>query len=509
MPRPRFSLFTRILLWFFLNLAVLGAVLLVFFNLQFRLRPESPLVGGGGNQLENIARLIVVEMQGKPRPERDAILQRYSDRHRVAFLLYENSGQRLAGTETDPPAEVLNRLQPPEQLPPPPEGPGDDRPPAPEGRSPESRPPERMPDDRPVPLPGRGPQGRPLPQHPIFTLKTSNPTRYWMGVRVPFYDAGRAQSLRATLLAASDSITGHGLFFDPKPWLIAVAIVLALSILLWLPFVRGITRAIKQMTAAAEQIAEEHFDARVDERRTDEIGRLGRAINHLAARLAGFIHGQKRFLGDVSHELNSPLGRLQVALGILEERVEPAQRGYVADAQEEVRLMSHLVSELLAYAKAGIKTAAVKLESLPLRPLVERVIAREATAVEIKVEMDDSLTVLAQPELLARALANVIRNAVRYAGDAGPIVVSAIRVEDQVKISVADEGTGVPAESLDKLFDPFYRPESHRARATGGAGLGLAIVKSCVEACQGTVSARNRQPQGFEIVIALKAEPIL
>lgn len=495
MMRLRFSLFTRILLWFFLNLVVLGAVLLLFFNLQFRLRPESPLAGSGGNQVENIARLMVVEMYGKPREERDAILQRYSERHRVTFLLYENSGERLAGKESEPPVEVLNYLKRPGLLSPPPEAP-DNRPPPTEGRL----------DDRPPPPPGARPGNRPDPQHPIFTLKTSTPTRYWVGVRVPFYDTQRAESVRATLLAASDSITGHGLFFDPKPWLIAVVVVLALSILLWLPFVRGITQTVKQMTTAAEQIAEERFDVRVDEQRTDEIGRLGKAINHLAARLSGFVHGQKRFLGDVSHELNSPLGRLQVALGILEERVDPAQRAYVADAQEEVRLMSQLVSELLAYAKAGIKTAAVKLEPVALRSLVEQIISREATAVEINVEMDDSLAVMAQPELLARALANVIRNAVRYAGDAGPIFVSAQRENEQVKISIADGGAGVPPESLDKLFDPFYRPESHRARTTGGAGLGLAIVKSCVEACQGTVSAQNRQPHGFEIVIMLKAD---
>src|SRR6185369_3188825 len=127
------------------------------------------------------------------------------------------------------------------------------------------------------------------------------------------------------------------------------------------------------------------------------------------------------------------------------------------------------------------------------------------TESEIIVEVEDSLAVLAQPELLARALANVIRNAVRYAGEAGPIVVSANREEDQVRITIADSGTGVPAESLDKLFDPFYRPESHRARATGGAGLGLAIVKSCVETCKGVVSARNLQPQGFEVLITLNA----
>src|SRR6185369_166702 len=108
--RPRFSLFTRILLWFFLNLVVLGAVLLLFFNLQFRLRPESPLVGDAGNQIENIARLMMIEMYGKPREERDAIAQRYSDRHQAAFLLYDNSGELLAGKATGAPAEVLEQV---------------------------------------------------------------------------------------------------------------------------------------------------------------------------------------------------------------------------------------------------------------------------------------------------------------------------------------------------------------------------------------------------------------
>ena len=305
--RPRFSLFTRILLWFFLNLVVLGAVLFLFFNLQFRLRPESPLVGDSSNQIENIARLMMIEMYGKTREERDAIAQRYADRHQAAFLLYDNSGELLAGKATGAPAAVLEQVMRSPNQPPPGNRP-DNRPPPPPGRL----------DDRPPP-PINGQGGNPpLPQHPpIFTLKTSNPTLYWMGVRIPFFDKDRGESRRTTLLISSDSITGHGLFFNPKPWLIAAAIVLALSILLWLPFVRIITHAIKQMTTAAEQIAEEHFDTRVDEHRTDEIGRLGKAINHLAARLSGFVHGQKRFLGDVSHELNSPLGRLQVALGIL------------------------------------------------------------------------------------------------------------------------------------------------------------------------------------------------
>jgi two-component system, OmpR family, sensor histidine kinase CpxA len=106
--------------------------------------------------------------------------------------------------------------------------------------------------------------------------------------------------------------------------------------------------------------------------------------------------------------------------------------------------------------------------------------------------------------MLSRALANVIRNAIRYAGNAGTITISASEIDDQVRIIVADRGAGVPESDLEKLFDPFYRIETDRSRATGGTGLGLAIVKTCVEACGGHVFAENLAPAGFAVTIVLK-----
>src|SRR5207249_2057473 len=138
-----------------------------------------------------------------------------------------------------------------------------------------------------------------------------------------------------------------------------------------------------------------------NERRADELGRLGKAINHLAVRLGGFVQGQKRFLGDVSHELNSPLARMQFALSILEQRADPAQRDYIADVHEEVELMSRLVSELLAYSKAGMRGPEIKLEAVSLRPLIADVVAREAKQeLPINVAVDAALDVNAHPELL-------------------------------------------------------------------------------------------------------------
>lgn len=477
--RLRFSLFTRIMLWFFLNLIVLVIVLFAFFNLHFRLDPNSPLLGDSNNRIEGVVRRIAAEVREASNEERQDILKRYSETWQVDFLLYANNGERLAGRDIPLPVEVQRRVSESEP-----------------GR------------ESPFAGPGNPPRGNrmsPRRAPPVFWLKTSKPTRYWAGLRIPMFEGGNAPPTRGTLLISSDSMSGHGLFFDPSPWIIMVAVVFLLSILLWLPFVRGLTRSIKQMTTATEQIAEEHFDVRVDEHRSDEIGRLGKAVNHLTARLSGFVSGQKRFLGDISHELNSPLARMQFALSILEERVDPANRGYVEDVQEEVRLMSNLVSELLAYARAGMKTSAIKLERVNLNELAEQVIEREASAHDIRIEIDPGIEVMAHAELLSRAVGNVIRNAVRYAAVAGTITIEASRHNGQVKLSITDCGPGVPAETLDKLFDPFFRLEPDRARNTGGSGLGLAIVKTCVEACEGTVTAHNRVPSGLEVIMILKA----
>lgn len=512
--RVRFPLFTKILFWLFLNLLLLGVVLTVFFNLQFRFAPDSPFFAAFSNRLDSVARMIADEMRSAAENERSAILRRYSSSLKVDFLLYADTGEKLAGQDLPIPAEVMRHLtEGPSRrglaggMPPNRRGPGADQPPPWPGPKGDAGPrrgfdgqpqASQPPADRMEPLSPTAPR-----PYPMFTLKTNDPTRYWAGVRLMDLSTARSGLNRATLLAVSESMFGRGLFLDPTPWLLVTAVGLALSILLWLPFVRGLTLTVKQMTTAAEHIAEERFDARVNEKRSDELGRLGAAINRLAIRLEGFVGGQKRFLGDISHELNSPLARLQLALGILEERAAPAQQGYVADAQEEVQLMAQLVSELLAFAKAGLKTSDLKLVCVPLLPLVRQVCAREAAACDVQIDIAETAAVLAQPPLLSRALANVLRNAARYAP--GALKIAAHRHHDQIRITIADQGPGVPPEALSLLFVPFYRIEPDRARATGGSGLGLAIVKTCVEACRGTVAARNLCPSGLEISIVLQA----
>lgn len=364
----------------------------------------------------------------------------------------------------------------------------------------------------------------------VFTLTTKDPVRYWAGLEIPvrsldfnstfsseepvedvsglrveFRPRERRNQFFATLVFESESLGAGGLFSDPLPWVPIVIIAIVLSALFWLPMVRNITRPMAEVTAATEQIAKGRFDARVGTARSDEIGRVGQAVDHMADRLAGFVKGQKRFLGDISHELCSPIARIQAALANLEQRADGKQKKYVADLTEEVQHMSELVDEILMFSKAGMKPADVNLEPVPLAEAAQRVIDREgAAAVELQVDIPENLKVNADLTLLSRALGNLLRNAVRYAGQAGPIQLRAKTSGGKVHLTLADQGPGLPAESLPYIFDPFFRPEQSRGRDTGGAGLGLSIVKSCLEACGGKVTCRNRKPNGLEFLIQLQ-----
>jgi two-component system sensor histidine kinase CpxA len=266
------------------------------------------------------------------------------------------------------------------------------------------------------------------------------------------------------------------------------------------------TRTVGQLTQATAQIAQGRFDVRVDSSRRDELGALSLSINQMAARLAGLVDGQKRFLGDIAHELCSPLARLQVALGILEQRAGDADREYISRACRKAEELAALVNELLSFSKASLAPDKVELKLVLLDEVVEKAINREA---------DDSRTVVANvpagllvrgdTELLVRAVSNLVRNAIRYAGRSGPIEVAAHAQGEEVVLTVADSGPGIPEQHLDKIFDPFFRLDPSRDRNTGGAGLGLTIVKTCVESCGGQITCQNRAPRGLQVAIRLIA----
>ena len=512
----RFPLYAKILLWFFMNLVLFGIAILLLVRAQFHYGFDWMLAAGAGERIQAISDVILGDLNDHPRAEWDTVLARFDAAYRVHFLVFRLDGTQLAGETNALPTEVQLRLRegagppgihPPGNRPHPEtrplgaEGPGPGFA-APSGLGPSPPRGDSLPDAPPARF------DRPRGPYPKFIVRTSHPVRYWLVVRAPMIDPERPRLGPLVLAVMSHSMSAGGLFFDLRPWLALMLGAAFFSALLWAPLVRSITHSIAQMTQATRQIAEGRFEARTDETRRDELGSLGQSINRMAERLSGFVTGQRRFLGDVAHELCSPLARIQLALGILEQRADEGQAGYVNDLREEVQHMSGLVNELLSFSKASLSASTIKLKPVRVREAAQKAVGREAAeGVQIGLGIPEDLCATADPELLARALSNLLRNAVRYAGRAGPITISGRPEGNQVVLSVADCGPGVPEAELAQILDPFYRLDPSRDLATGGAGLGLAIVKTCVESCHGTVTCRNRQPTGLEVTIRLEKTP--
>ncbi|HEY9754449.1 MAG TPA: HAMP domain-containing sensor histidine kinase [Oculatellaceae cyanobacterium] len=337
-----------------------------------------------------------------------------------------------------------------------------------------------------------------------FLLRSQNPDRFWICTHVIVSALDIPLPMPCVLIAETDNIWQNNLLFDTTFLLEAAAAVLILSLIFWWPFVYSISHSLSKLTTATEAIAEGRFDTQLEVKRGDEIGRLSEAVNIMAGRLASFVSGQKRFLGDISHELFSPLARLQMALELLDEDATENQKAMVNDIREEVSEMNNLVNELLAFSKAGLKGREIELTVVNIKAIVSEQLDRMNLRENVVFNFFGEPRAVADTVLLSRAISNVLRNAVRYAGDKGPITITADRHSDQVTITISDCGTGVPEEALSRLAEPFFRPEASRSRSSGGVGLGLAIVKSCIEACNGTVVFRNRAQGGFEVEMRLQ-----
>ncbi len=478
MMKTRFPLYARILTWSFINLLLLAALFFLLLRTQFGFRFDGLLGGGAMARTSALARLIGDEMESTPQEEWDRILERYASAYGVDFYVFSRS-QQIAGEAVTLPEEISARLSRRQRMS--------------QGVEPSS--PEQP--DRPATENVR--RGQP----PKPMIRTGDPKTYWLFAHLRSR-GGEKLPRFSVLLVRSSNMSVGGLYLDYKPLVITGAAAVGLSMLLWLPFVRGITRSVGYMTRASRKIAEGDFEVRVPDNRGDELGELGGSINQMAVRLGALVGGQKRFLGDVAHELCSPLARLRMALGILEERADSGSSSQIESASRNAAQLAELVNELLSFSRASLGASTLSLRTLPVEEWIADTVEREdIQGVEVRRVVEGGLTVLGDADLLRRALGNVLRNAVCYAGAHGPITIEAIDDGERIQLSVSDCGPGVPEDELGLLFDPFYRLDASRNEDTGGTGLGLTIVKTCIESCNGQVLARNRRPQGLEVVMTL------
>jgi two-component system, OmpR family, sensor histidine kinase CpxA len=488
--RPPLPLYGQVLLWLGLNLLLLTVVALVLLGggLSWDALSRGPL----GDRPQALAGAIASEMVGTGPDSWPAILARQAYDEDVDLTLCRPDGTVIAGTHANLPADLrtrMSRARPPTPRPGPPPGPPPGSPPGPLSAPP-------SPSHRP-----------PTPADRVFADHADD--RYWFVVQVPMpgggpEGAGPLSARPAFVVAHTASFWRFAVFTGTARW-VPVACGLALvSGLLWWPLVRSLTRTVKQVTTATESIAQGRLDTRVDVGGRDELTRLALAVNRMAERLERFVTDERRFMGDVAHELASPIARAQVALSLLERKIEPAGLESLRDVREEVEYMGLLVGELLSFSRAAIAPRSITPEPVELSDLVRATVSRERADDAVQIDVPPGLTAIADRELLARALANLVRNAVRYAAHAGPVEVHARHSDNLITLRVLDRGPGVPPESLARLGDPFFRPDSARSRETGGAGLGLAIVRTAAQACGGTLLFANREGGGFVATLTLK-----
>jgi two-component system sensor histidine kinase CpxA len=244
-------------------------------------------------------------------------------------------------------------------------------------------------------------------------------------------------------------------------------------------------------------------------RRHDEAADLEREFNAMADRVAAMIAAQQRFIGDVSHEVRSPLGRLALTLGLVRREAAPALLPRLDRMEQELECVTRLVHELLVLAtlQGSVEPPASELIDLPdmlVRVVDDLAFEFHDRAHAIRtISRAGHVVVKGDAALLRRALDNVLRNALFYTPDHTEVELLIDSDGAWARLVVRDHGPGVPEAALPQLFEPFFRVDQARARNTGGAGLGLAITRRAVELHGGRVRAANAHPHGLAVRIDL------
>lgn len=239
-------------------------------------------------------------------------------------------------------------------------------------------------------------------------------------------------------------------------------------------------------------------------RRRDELADLGRDFDRMAGQLQLLMDGQRRLLHDVSHELRSPLARLQMAVGLARQQPEKLPEMLDRIERESVRI-DHLVGELLTLSRLESAVGMATNDEVQLGEMLADVVADarfEAEGRPVRLILNADVVLCGNAALLQRALENVLRNAIRHTAPGAAVEVEAgLLADGRVRLAVLDAGPGVPETSLESIFQPFFRTDASASGA--GYGLGLAIARCVIEAHGGSIAASNRATGGLCVEIIL------
>jgi two-component system sensor histidine kinase CpxA len=373
---------------------------------------------------------------------------------------------------------------------------------------------------------GREVLGRPLPR----TLNSSLESANGGGTRSGAAPGAIAPIGGALVLVAPGGGTYHvvvgpvrdspRLFGElelPGVPLAILAIALAASAGVCYLLARYLAAPVDRLRVATRQMAAGDLDVRVLPAlrgRQDDLGLLAADLDAMAQRLRQLLEGKQQLLRDVSHELRSPLTRLQLALSLARREHSSADRHLARIACEADRLEQLIARTLKLVRLERVADAPIEQRSVDIGELLHNIASDVAIEADVRgcvvnVQSAEGLLVCGDSELLRSAFENVIRNAVRFSPEGGVVVVSARRVAhsdagDTVEIAVHDSGPGVPEKELGLIFEPFYRVDAARAhQGAAGEGLGLAIAARALAVHGGAISAHNMPGGGLAVVVTL------
>jgi two-component system sensor histidine kinase CpxA len=279
-----------------------------------------------------------------------------------------------------------------------------------------------------------------------------------------------------------------------------IPVLAAVAALFWL-LAWNIASPIRKLAKTVDRFGSGELSVRADSRRRDEIGNLSRTFDRMAERIATLLTAERRLLQDVSHELRSPLARLEFAAELV--RTAEDRDAAVGRLRKEIRRLNALVDALIQVTRAEGDASQHQAEDVWLDELVLEVVEdcrstrRGAIAAVVQPMM-----VRGDRELLRRTIENILQNGIRYSPDGTRLEVKLEKAGSAVRLTARDYGPGVPDEALTKIFQPFYRVDDSRDNATGGTGLGLAIAARAVALHHGRLWAENANP-GLRVTMEL------
>jgi signal transduction histidine kinase len=294
--------------------------------------------------------------------------------------------------------------------------------------------------------------------------------------------------------------------------MIAVSLICGLLASLLSLFLSGLlTRPITELTTAVKQMESGKLEQQVSIYRGDELGQLANAFNSMSHSISKLDQSRRRFLSDASHELKSPLSAIKALAQSLidtDEQDPGVYKEFLQDIDTEIDRLSRLVINMLQLTRLEEGTPFISKEKHDLCLIINHVASlmqAKADNYEIRLRIDCNSPVFwtVNSDLISSIIINLVDNAIRHTPSGGEVIVSTVIEDENLVISVADTGEGVPPEDLPYIFNRFYRVDKARSRGTGGTGLGLSMVQGAVKQLGGTIEVNNYPGKGivFRIVV--------